>query len=142
MQPYRPYLRQPARNLRNNMTEAELKLWSRIRRKQVLGIQFYRQKPIERFIVDFYAPKAGLVIEVDGGPHFKKGSTARDRERDAILEELGLKILRFINLQVLNETEAVVEAIETEARKRMGLENPPQVPLLQRGRSAESDPPL
>ena len=121
MLPYRSNLRQPARELRNNTTDAETVLWSGLRRRQILGIQFYRQKPIERFIVDFYAPKAGLVIEVDGGQHFEKEAMARDKERDAILEELGLKILRFDNLQVLKETEAVLEAIERVVRKRVGL---------------------
>ena len=56
MQPYNKYLKLPSRALRNNMTDAEHWLWQRLRRKQILGLQFYRQKPILNFIVDFYCP--------------------------------------------------------------------------------------
>jgi very-short-patch-repair endonuclease len=106
------------------MTKAERKLWARVRKKQILGIQFYRQKPIERFIVDFYAPKAGLVIEVDGGQHFEKEEMERDSERDAILTELGLTILRFDNFQVLRETDAVLEKIREKLEERMEVSLP------------------
>ena len=54
------------------MTDAEHRLWFRLRRKQLLGLQFYRQKPIGKYIVDFYAPAVALVIEVDGGQHFEE----------------------------------------------------------------------
>lgn len=57
-------------DLRNNMTEAEKLVWARLRGKQILGLQFYRQKPILNFIVDFYCPAANLVIECDGSQHF------------------------------------------------------------------------
>ena len=70
MQPYNKNLKQPSRDLRNNMTDAEQLLWQRLRRKQILGLQFYRQKPILNFIVDFYCPAASLVIECDGGQHY------------------------------------------------------------------------
>jgi very-short-patch-repair endonuclease len=63
---YDPDLKPLARSLRAAMTNTEQTLWSRVRRKQVLGVQFYRQKPIGKYIVDFYAPRARLVIEVDG----------------------------------------------------------------------------
>ena len=66
MQPYNKYLKLPSRDLRNNMTDAEQMLWQSLRRKQILGLQFYRQKPILNFIVDFYRPSANLVIECDG----------------------------------------------------------------------------
>ncbi len=61
-----------ARKLRKNMTDSEIVLWSRLRRKQLLDIQFYRQRPIGSYIVDFYAPKIKLVIEVDGSRHFEE----------------------------------------------------------------------
>ena len=66
---YNPALKERARQLRKQMTAAENELWSRLRLKQVLGVQFYRQKPIGDYIVDFYAPKAKLVLEVDGSQH-------------------------------------------------------------------------
>jgi hypothetical protein len=66
---YNNKLKYRARFLRKNMTESEQKLWSRLRGKQLLGVQFYRQKPIGNFIVDFFAPKAELLVEVDGSQH-------------------------------------------------------------------------
>ncbi len=69
---YQPKNKKIARSLRSNQTDAEQLLWSRIRRKQIKNIQFCRQKPIENFIVDFYAPAAKLVIEIDGSQHFEE----------------------------------------------------------------------
>jgi very-short-patch-repair endonuclease len=93
------------------MTEAEQALWLRVRRKQVLGLQFYRQKPLLSFVVDFYCPAAKLVIELDGGQHHEPDYQVRDRERDARLGALGLRVLRFDNRQVLREMDTVLEAI-------------------------------
>jgi len=93
------------------MTDAENKLWSKIRRKQISGIQFYRQKPIGSYIVDFYAPEVKLVIEVDGSQHLDKNGREEDKKRDRDLLVQGLRVLRFDNLKVLKETEAVVEKI-------------------------------
>jgi len=109
--PYRQDLKKLARRLRQQMTDAELKLWSRIRRKQICDVQFYRQKPLLDFIVDFYAPSVELVIEVDGGQHFEPEHQDRDNLRDERLEEIGLRVLRFDNIQVLKELDAVVERI-------------------------------
>ena len=111
MQPYNKNLKQPSRDLRSNMTDAEQLLWNRIRRKQILGLQFYRQKPILNFIVDFYCPKANLVIECDGGQHYTEEELEADRARDQALGQLGLNVLRFDNRQVLTEIDAVVERI-------------------------------
>ena len=68
-------LKKYSRRLRNEMTEAEKVLWSRIRGKQLKGFQVYRQKPIGRFVVDFYCPQAGLVIELGGGQHYSAKSS-------------------------------------------------------------------
>ena len=72
MQPYKPTLKPLARNLRGNMTDAEQRLWSKLRRKQILGVQFYRQKPLANYIVDFYCAAANLVIELDGSQHLSR----------------------------------------------------------------------
>jgi very-short-patch-repair endonuclease len=93
------------------MTDAEQRLWFRVRRKQLAGVQFYRQKPLLHYIVDFFAPAAGLVVEVDGGQHARCEAVMWDSRRDAALASLGLRVLRFDNLQVLRETDAVVEVI-------------------------------
>jgi very-short-patch-repair endonuclease len=73
-----------AREFRKNMTEAEQALWFRLRRKQLLDVQFYRQRPIGNHVVDFYAPSAKLVIEVDGSQHLEKDHLAQ-RHRTARL---------------------------------------------------------
>ena len=111
MKPYNKNLKQASRDLRNNMTSAEKLLWSRLRNKQILGLQFYRQKPILNFIVDFYCPAVNLVIECDGGQHFTKDGLEADRIRDDALAQLGLKVLRFDNRQVLGDVDAVVEMV-------------------------------
>ncbi|MDD2733123.1 MAG: DUF559 domain-containing protein [Desulfuromonadaceae bacterium] len=104
-------LKTPSRELRTNMTDAERVLWSRLRGKQLLGVQFYRQKPLGPFIVDFYSHAATLVIEVDGGQHYEEEHARKDAERDKYLSGLGLRVMRFNNRQVLLETDAVVEEI-------------------------------
>ena len=100
-----------ARSLRKNMTDAERVIWSRIRRKQLLGVQFNRQKPIADFIVDFYAPSIKLVIEIDGSQHYEQEHLLRDKQRDIALTKLGLRVLRYDNRQVLTQTDDVIEAI-------------------------------
>jgi very-short-patch-repair endonuclease len=111
MKPYNKNLKQASRDLRNNMTEAEKLLWTRLRGKQILGLQFYRQKPILNFIVDFYCPAANLVIECDGSQHFTDEGLEADRVRDQALAELGLRMLRFDNGMVFRETDVVVQVI-------------------------------
>jgi very-short-patch-repair endonuclease len=111
MQPYNKNLKQPSRDLRNNMTDAEKLLWSKLRNKQILGLQFYRQKPILNFIVDFYSPTANLVIECDGRQHYTVEGLEADRARDQALAQLGLNVLRFDNGQVMGEIDVVVEQI-------------------------------
>ena len=108
---YNPHLKQPARRLRMAVTDAEQRLWFRLRRKQLLGVQFYRQKPIGNYIVDFYAPAAALVVEVDGGHHFETPQARRDQARTSYLAEQGLQVLRFTDLEVLQQLDVVVEAI-------------------------------
>ncbi len=111
MKPYNKNLKQPSRDLRKNMTEAEQVLRQSIRRKRILGLQFYRQKPILNFIVDFYCPKVNLVIECDGGQHYTEEGLGADRARDQALSELGLMVLRFSNHEILTEIDGVVEVI-------------------------------
>jgi very-short-patch-repair endonuclease len=112
-------LKKPARVLRSNMTDAEQVLWQHLRRKQVLGVQFYRQRPIDIFIVDFYAHQPRLVIEVDGGHHLRKNIKQRDNERTQRLEQLGLHVIRFTNLEVLENLEGVMERIYSVVAERL-----------------------
>ena len=102
------------------MTDAETALWSKLRRKQLQNLQFYRQKPLGRFIVDFYCPTARLVIEIDGGQHYTKEGVALDTNRDAELNEMGLHVLRFSNLDVLGNREGVIVQIAEHLDSKPG----------------------
>ena len=119
MAPYGKALKAPARSLRVKMTDAEQLLWQRVRRKQVGGVQFYRQKPLLSYIVDFYCPAAKLVVELDGSQHFEQEHQSKDRLRDEALVRLGLQVLRFDNWQILLETEAVLAVIDSVVRARL-----------------------
>lgn len=103
------YLKIYARELRLNATEAEKRLWSRIRNDQLLGFRFNRQKVILNYIVDFYCAKAKLIIELDGGQHYQTEHQKKDRIRDNKLSTLGLTVLRFDNIRVMTALDDVVE---------------------------------
>ena len=124
MKPYNKNLKLASRDLRNNMTDAEQLLWSRLRNKQILGLQFYRQKPILNYIVDFYCPAANLVIECDGSQHFTDDGLEADRIRDEALAQLGLKVLRFDNGQVMGRVDDVVEEVYQCCLDRLADESP------------------
>ena len=111
MLPYDKHLKAISQHLRINMTDAENRLWSKLRRKQLKGYQFYRQKIIEKYIVDFYCPKANLVIEVDGGQHYSETGKAKDRARDDVLIGMGIKVLRFSDRDVFENIGGVMETI-------------------------------
>jgi very-short-patch-repair endonuclease len=77
--------------------------------KRINGYQFYRQKPLGKYIVDFYCPQAKLVIEVDGGQHYSGTKLEKDKERDQYLQKQGLKVLRYSDLDVLSNIEGTIE---------------------------------
>jgi len=129
---YNPNLKHTARHLRKEMTHSEQMLWSRLRKKQLQSAQFYRQKPIGTCIVDFYAPNAKLVVEVDGSQHLGLEHTQNDAERDACPASAGLRILRFSNMQVLQELDAVVDIILKVLVNQVD-EIPPDPPLTKGG---------
>ena len=122
MERYNSKLKGLSRTLRTNLTDAEQVLWQHIRRKQIQGVQFYRQKPLLAFIVDFYCPAAKLVIELDGSQHYDEEHQTKDQARDDTLTELGLQVLRFDNRQVLLETDAVLAVIDATVKKRVVVE--------------------
>ena len=100
-----------AKKLRNNMTSAEVKLWEALKGKQVLGFRFRAQHPIDIFIADFYCHPLKLVIEVDGGIHNNQDQKESDIGREAELENLGIKVMRFSNEQVEDELTLVIDEI-------------------------------
>jgi very-short-patch-repair endonuclease len=114
MLPFNRTLKAYARDLRRDMTDAEDSLWSRIRKKQLKGFQFYRQKNIGNYIVDFYCPAAKLIIEIDGGQHYSESGEERDYTRDAFMQSLGFRVLRFSDIDVLKDLTGVLTKIYDE----------------------------
>ena len=111
MIPYNKKLKHLARELRKNMTDAERMLWSKVRRKQLNNYQFYRQKNIGNYIVDFYCPAGKLIVELDGGQHYTKEGMKKDGMRDQYLDSLGFTVLRFSDREVLKNLEGVIQEI-------------------------------
>ena len=120
---------QKARDLRNHSTDAENILWLHLRGKQ-MGYKFRRQHPIGNYIVDFYCHQLKLAIEADGAVHDKQEVSSNDKERQLILENEGLKIIRFTNHEIRYNIESVLlilKSIIDECSKRPG--DSPQLPL-------------
>jgi very-short-patch-repair endonuclease len=125
-----------ARSLRHRSTDAERKLWSRLRDRRLMGFKFKRQAPRGRYVVDFLCVEAALAIEVDGSQHATQRSQA-DRRRTAQLERDGLTVLRFWNNDVLANLEGVLTLIaETLSQRNSpspGAQSAPSSPRGERG---------
>src|SRR3989344_6914729 len=102
-----------AKKLRQVMTEAEKRMWYRLRAHRLLGFKFKRQKPVGPYVVDFACPALKLVIEIDGGQHSDEADY--DRARNAWLRKHGYTVLRFWNNEVMENLEGVLEAIASAA---------------------------
>ena len=98
-------------SLRRNLTDAEAKLWSELRGRQVQGYKFRRQHPIDDYVADFACLSAKLVIEIDGATHSTEEELAYDRQRTVLLQGLGWRVIRFTNDEVFTDVDGVVEAI-------------------------------
>lgn len=109
---YNPQLKTLARQLRNNMTQAEVVLWKRLKGQQFIGYDFHRQKPIGNFIADFYCYPVRLVIEVDGYSHQFEETVERDHAKEDFLHTLGFSVLRFSDNEVVQNLPAVLQVIE------------------------------
>jgi very-short-patch-repair endonuclease len=103
-----------SRELRARSTDAETKIWNRLRNRQIAGCKFVRQEPIGRYICDFVCREKTIVIEVDGGQH---AGSKRDEVRDRYLHEQGYRVLRFWNNDVLANIEGALFVIDEELRK-------------------------
>ncbi len=111
------------KHLRNNATEPERVLWMHLQGKQ-LGFKFRRQHGVDKYILDFYCPKLSLAVELDGDSHFDSAeSIEKDKERDKFLRRLGIRVLRFTNLEAKENIEGVVSRIMDECR------TPPSLPV-------------
>ena len=108
--PYNPKLKEFARKLRNDSTFTEIMMWNYLKGKQMKGYDFDRQKPIDNYIVDFYCKDLLLAIEIDGESHY--GNPERDKKKDNRLNELGVIVLRFDDMDVRHRLDKVLEKIE------------------------------
>ena len=104
-----------ARELRNNATEVEGLLWRHLKNRQLEGVKFRRQQPIESYIVDFISFEKKIAVELDGGQHSENGDY--DEQRDACLTANGFTVLRFWNNDVLENIEGVLEVIREQCLK-------------------------
>lgn len=111
--PYQPHLKELARQLRQNMTPGEVILWQHLKQKKMCGYDFDRQRPIDAYIVDFYCKSLMLAIEIDGSSHDSLTAQQNDRLRQARLESLGVRFLRFRETQVCHQTPTVIQTIQT-----------------------------
>jgi very-short-patch-repair endonuclease len=116
-----PELLETAKNLRKRMTHCEQMLWEKLKGKQICGLKFRRQHPIDIFIADFYFHKARLVVEIDVEIHNQ--TIEYDEGRTAEIEKYDVKVIRFTNDQVLNNIDEVVSSITAIVNDR--LKSPP-----------------
>ena len=118
-----------AERLRRDQTDAEIKMWTLLRCRQFFGFKFRRQQPIGPYIVDFYCPRAQLVVELDGGQHADR--VAYDTRRTAFLEHQGYHVMRFWDNDVLLTSDSVLATIQDYFDTSM---EPSPPPLSQEGR--------
>jgi len=107
-----------AKQMREQMTRAESRLWAALKGKQLMGIKFRRQHPVQLYIVDFYCHQLKLVIELDGGYHATEEQKKLDAERTEALENTGLHVMRFTNDEVLSEIDTVLRKIKEWSAKQ------------------------
>ncbi len=109
---YNPKLKELARQLRNNATKSEIKLWLCLKGKKMCGYDFHRQKPIDEYIVDFFCNKLKLAIECDGYSHQIVEVWEKDTKKTKRLKELGIEVLRFSDEQIKKDIDNVLRVIE------------------------------
>ena len=114
---YERHNKRNSQRLRREQTKEEGKLWYIYLRKY--KVTFTRQKPLGKYIVEFYCHKARLVIEVDGAQHYEPDAKIRDEERTKYLEQMGLKVLRFTNWDMNHNLEGVCKTIDREVMSRI-----------------------
>ena len=114
--PYNANLKDYAREMRNNSTKGEIKFWCELLRKKKSGYQFYRQKIINHYIVDFYCAKLKLVVEIDGTSHDDK--VEYDKNTNDFLQSLGLKVIHYDDLLVLNNFHLIEEDFKKQIVNR------------------------
>jgi len=114
----RKYLENFRKELRNNATISEKRLWKALQKSQLEGRKFRRQHSIGNYIADFYCPSERLIIEIDGAVHNNTINQDHDFKRTLYLESLNNKIIRFTNDEIKNSLELVLERIKIEFVER------------------------
>ena len=109
---YKKHLKVFAKELRNNSTKSEIKLWKYLKGKQMMGYDFHRQRSIDEYIADFFCHNLKLVIELDGFTHRFEEVMQRDVKKENKLSEFGITVLRFSDDQVINDIYNVLKVIE------------------------------
>jgi very-short-patch-repair endonuclease len=104
-------LRNFARELRQSSTDSESRLWSIVRSRQLSGYKFRRQHPLGGYILDFYCIREKFAVELDGGQHTEPGGVAYDLARTARLNELGVRVVRYGDDQILQTPDSVADDI-------------------------------
>jgi len=122
--PYNPDLKELARELRRNMTLSEVLLWNELKKKNMLGYDFDRQRPIGNYIVDFYCKELSLAIEIDGDTHIYKYDYDDKRQKE--LENIGVHFLRFEDIEVKKNMWNVLRVIEDWIIKNRPTPDPSQ----------------
>jgi very-short-patch-repair endonuclease len=122
--PYNSELKELAKELRRNMTLSEVLLWNELKQSKMLGFDFDRQRPIGNYIVDFYCKDLSLAIEIDGDTHIYKYDYDKDRQKE--LEKLGIRFLRFEDIEVKKNMLNVLRVIEDWIEKNKPTLNPSQ----------------
>ena len=114
----RPTLSQFARHLRTNQTDCEHLLWQKLRARQIANLKFRRQFPCPPYVLDFYCVELKLAIELDGGQHYQSAGVIHDQRRTLFLQRQGIEVVRFSNLEVIQQMGAVLEQIIKTAAER------------------------
>jgi very-short-patch-repair endonuclease len=112
-----PDIFKKAKGLRRRETEAEKRLWAKLCRNQMFGLQFRRQHPINRFIADFYCVRIKFVIEVDGSIHELPENKDYEIERSEIFNDFGISVIRFSNDQIIEDIDGAIKEIEKNVRQ-------------------------
>ncbi|QKV66329.1 endonuclease domain-containing protein [Pseudomonas sp. 43A] len=114
----RPNLAQFARQLRVNQTDCEQLLWQKLRSRQIANLKFRRQFPCPPYVLDFYCAELKLAIELDGGQHYETSGLIHDQRRTRYLNQKGIEVVRFSNLEVIQQMDDVLEQIIRIAANR------------------------
>lgn len=112
-------LKQTRRKLRNNQTKPEQIFWNKVRNKQLLWLKFRRQHSIWRYVLDFYCPELKLCVEIDWDNHFQDNQLKYDKLRTEFLDSSWIKVVRFTNIDIIENIDWVIENLEISIKIEM-----------------------